>query len=341
MVANMAQKAAKISGEKFYSMEMEGVLSAINLEPRGNYRTYKGKIYLGGASGLRYGEEVVAFQVLYNRMIDEGIITGKKISEDGKYGDETAAAIKNLQKQINEKTGMGILVDGYFGIETWSGTLALLTGNTAMLEEVMGKPARGKVPERVTMPEEEEQIPTRKNLEDFSKDVKRITKKSSPNERFEWEEEYGEELYEMGVVLKDDEGKYVLSEDARTYLSEYNKDQKKDWKVTKTDLEAALNGEKEFTNKEAKAIAYIIERYMEEETAITPEPSPVSGGEFVIPKEIMEIVEREKDPEAKRKMLAALEMLKKSENPEEIIEYWLAQEDLRKTLITAGSELAG
>ncbi len=368
----MVQKAtkAKISGEKFYGMEMTEVLNAINLEPRGGYRTYKGKIYLGGASGLRYGEEVAAFQVLYNRMIEDGIITGKKIKEDGKYWDESAAAVRNLQKQINEKTGMGILVDGYFGIETWSGTYALLTGDTAMLEKVMKQPVKGEVPKKVTRPErpEEEKEEEKKTLDDFYKAVKKITKKSSPNEKFEWNSAYSEELAEIGIVEKDDYGNYQLTEGAKKYLEEYNKGQKKDWKVTESSLEEAINDPSKFKNKHAKAIEYIMNKifgkYEEEAGGGLPgvgegrgeEVAPPTYEEKLIPDKvydkltreekgkvdsIADIIAKENDEEAKRKMLAALEALKESENPEEILRYWLAQKDLRKTLITAGSELAG
>ena len=378
MVTAMAQRTTKkrpdISGKKFKTMENAEILNSIVLDPGvnsklGEYRKYKGWAYIGGITGISYGEEVVAFQVLYNKMIDDGIITGKKIKEDGKYTSETSAAIKNLQRQINEKTGMGILVDGYFGIETWSGTYALLTGDTRLLSAVMGKEpvkVRAEVPKKKTGEEEEKK---KEPLEEFISKAKKVTKRSSPNEKFEWKDEYSEELEEKGIVEKDDYGNYQLRGNAKAYLEEYNKAEKKDWKVTESDLENAINDPSRFKNKHAKAIEYIIKGY-EKWAAVAPgEGLPGAGegrgGEYappgyekeaLIPPEIyaqlteeekrkadkiLDIIANEKDEEAKRKMLAALEMLRKSKNQQEILEYWLAQKDLRETLITAGSPLMG
>lgn len=369
----MAQKAVKkekvgVSGENFYKMKKEEILNSIILDPQKNqklkekgYRTYKGWAYVGGITGISYGYEVVAFQVLYNKMIDDGVITGKKIKEDGTYADETRAAIKNLQWQINEKTGMGILVDGYFGRETWSGTYALLTGDVGTLERVMEKGGwaeEKKVPGgAVKKPEEkpEEKPKKPKEEEDFYKKTKRITEKSDPNEKFDWKNAYAEELYDMGIVDMDDSGSYQLSDNAIEYLKTYNKKQKKKWKVTEPDLEYGINGKKPFTNKYAKALEYIVREY---ETAAVPgeglpglgegrggEYAPPEYG-FEIPEEIEKIVESEKNEEDKEKMLAALKALKESENPEKIVESWrkLSQnsgQSLRDIIITAGSKLAG
>lgn len=354
----MKKKELDARVEMLYGMEKEQILNSIILDPQENqklnrYRTYKGWAYVGGITGISYGDEVAAFQVLYNKMIDDGVITGRKIKEDGTYGDETRGAIINLQQQINEKTGMRILVDGYFGIETWSGTHALLTGDVSTLQQVMkeGGWIKGEVPgETVVKKPAEEKLKEEETLENFYKKTKRITGKSSPNEKFDWENAYAEELYDRGILDMDDYGSYQLSDEAAEYLKDYNKKQKKEWNVTETDLEDRINGKEPFTNKHAKALEYIVGEY--ETAAIPVEGLPGlgegRGGEyappeygFKIPEEIIKIVESETDEEAKQKMLAALEALKESENPKEIVEYWLKQPDLRKTLISAGSELAG
>jgi hypothetical protein len=387
MVTVMAQKTMRkrpdISGEKFETMEKEQILNSIKLDPKenpklGEYRKYKGWVYIGGITGISYGDEVVAFQVLYNKMIEDGVITGKKIKEDGKYSSETAAAIKNLQRQINERTGMGILVDGYFGIETWNGTYALLTGDVEPLARVMGKEVKKVGEEEKPLPpkrvEKGEKIEKKEPLEDFKSKVGRLTRKSSPNEKFEWNDAYSEGLYEMGVVEKDDYGNYQLTEKAKGYLEGYNRDQKKDWKVTESSLEEAINDPSKFKNKHAKAVEYIIEKYEEEAGAGWAEPGEGlpgfgegRGGEYVppgyeeeelIPREIYaqltdeekrkadsipDIIAKEKDEEAKKKMLAALEVLRKASDYAKLqmLKNDILPGNVRENLIKLGEILVG
>ncbi len=376
----MAQKTTKkrpdISGKKFEAMENAEILNSIVLDPGMNpklsgYRKYKGWAYIGGMTGLTYGEEVAAFQVLYNKMIDEGTITGKKIKEDGKYSSETSVAIKNLQRQINEKTGMGILVDGYFGIETWSGTYALLTGDTRLLSAVMGKePAKvgAEVPKKKIKEESGEK---KEPLEEFTSKAGKVTKKSSPNEKFDWKKEYSKGLEERGIVEKDDYGNYQLTGNAKAYLEEYNKAQKKDWKVTESDLEGAINNPSGFKNRHAKAIEYIIKGY-EKWVVGTPEEGFPGAGEGrgweyappeyerkpLIPPEIYaqltdeekrkadsipDIIAKEKDEEAKRKMLATLEALMGASDYAKLqmLKNDILPGDVRKNLIQLGEKLKG
>ncbi|MGB9719536.1 MAG: peptidoglycan-binding domain-containing protein [Candidatus Anstonellales archaeon] len=81
---------------------------------------YKGKNWIGGASGLWYGEQVAILQHLYNTLVEKGVVRGPKIKVDGKYGDDTRAAVERMQRAA------GVTPDGFFGIDTKNGIYGLL-----------------------------------------------------------------------------------------------------------------------------------------------------------------------------------------------------------------------
>jgi hypothetical protein len=101
------------------AMEPKELLDLITLD-YGLPRVYKGKNWIGGAGGLVYDEQVAILQQLYNTLVEKGVVSGPKIKVDGKYGDDTRAAVMRMQRTA------GVTVDGFFGIDTKNGIYRLL-----------------------------------------------------------------------------------------------------------------------------------------------------------------------------------------------------------------------
>ena len=71
----------------------------LSMELRDNMTGYIGP---GGAAKgrLMSGEQVVVLQLLYNKLVEMGKISGSEIKVDGTYGGETRSAIQNIRKLV-------------------------------------------------------------------------------------------------------------------------------------------------------------------------------------------------------------------------------------------------
>ncbi|MGC8899656.1 MAG: murein L,D-transpeptidase catalytic domain family protein [Candidatus Micrarchaeia archaeon] len=82
--------------------------------------------WVGGKRGVQEGKDVLIVKMIYNYLVERGLVEGEKIELTSVYDEKTEKAVRAIQSAVNEKTKMRIKIDGVFGIETKRGVIELL-----------------------------------------------------------------------------------------------------------------------------------------------------------------------------------------------------------------------